>query len=110
MILDLHFPIDRAPPHPSGGPELQYDTERNCSAIERAPGGGWHVTLRSGIKYWVPDHRCVGCEEKPNRYGDDLELPTYATKVAGGFRCNDCGKVCPTLHGLKTHHGSHSRE
>lgn len=109
--LDLKFPIARAPAdRERGGPILSWATGSNCERIERCESGGWLITLKDDTRYWVGDANVETVEDKIDRYSDALELPSYAEKAPGGFKCKECQRVCPTLHGLKTHYGSHRRE
>lgn len=120
ITLDLKFPINRDTIR-RGHQGVTYSTDGSsgakCSAIEEHPCG-WRIVIDNQVTYIVPHSHVEGVEIKPERgFGlsaasevPEAALPTYATKFEGGFRCADCGKVCPTLHGLKTHHGSHSRE
>jgi hypothetical protein len=113
MIADLKFPIQRDCER-RGGHTLNYQTGVNCRAIERDPGGGWWVIVDNHAAHWVPDAHVesVQRDSEDMRYSraPEPELQSYATKVDGGYKCDKCPKVCPTPHGLKTHHGSHERE
>lgn len=115
VTLDLKFPINRDTIR-RGHQGVTYSTAANegskVAAIEEHPSG-WRIVVDNQVSYVVPHSHVEGVEIRPERYaepGDPMQLPAYASKVDGGFKCADCGKVCPTLHGLKTHHGSHARE
>jgi hypothetical protein len=116
VTLDLKFPINRDTIR-RGHQGVTYSTAANegskVAAIEEHPSG-WRIVVDNQVSYVVPHAHVEGVEIRPDRYaGDDVpdeKLPAFASKVDGGFKCADCGKVCPTLHGLKTHHGSHGRE
>lgn len=113
ITLDLKFPINRDTER-RGFQGLSYHTDgspKNCAAIQEHPSG-WRIIIDNQVSYVVPHAHVEGVEIKPDRYTETGEnsLPAFASKVDGGFKCADCGKVCPTLHGLKTHHGSHGRE
>jgi hypothetical protein len=115
VTLDLKFTITRDV-ETRGDVGLVYTNDANggvrpnCKSIERDPGGGWWIVVDAHHSYWVPDDHVVGASQRADRYSDELELPSYAERVADGFKCKQCQKVVATLHGLKTHYGSHSRE
>jgi len=113
ITLDLKFPIIRDQQR-RGDIGLTYSNDpnngKNCANIERAPGGGWLIVVDNQYSYWVADDQVQGQEARPNRTSDDLAVPTGISKHGEQWRCDQCGKVCPTLHGAKTHRGSHARE
>lgn len=112
VTLDLKFPINRDTER-RGYQGTTYQTEgsgKNCSSIEEHPSG-WRIVINNQVAYIVPHTHVEGVEVRPDHApAETAQLPAYLSKVDGGYRCNECGKVCPTLHGARTHHGIHARE
>lgn len=110
--IDLKFPINRDTIR-RGHQGVTYSTAQGegskVAAIEEHPSG-WRIVVDNQVSYVVPHAHVDGVEIKPDHAPETAQLPGYAERVASGFKCLTCGKVCPTLHGLKTHHGSHDRE
>lgn len=111
--IDLKFPINRDTIR-RGHQGVTYSTAPNegskVAAIEEH-STGWRIVVDNQVSYVVPHAHVEGVEIRPDHApAETAELPPYGERVPGGFKCLDCSKVLPTLHGLRTHHGSHARE